>query len=257
MRKPSEFEKINKDCCISNGDSLQILEKMKERSVDLILTDPPYNIGKFMHARNTNLGQLRKNHFSASGWDNLDYNSWLENMDEFFRITSKIIKLGGSMIVFMSIIKVETIIELAEKYGFYYKTTGIWHKKNPMPRNMHLHFINSTEAWIYLTYKKKTGTFNNEGKVIHDFLETGLTPKTEKTNGIHPTQKPEQVIEHFVKLLTNKKDVVLDPFMGSGTTGSVCNRLGRQFYGVEISSKYYQNAKKRLSNYQAVLIEAE
>lgn len=257
MKKQNNFEKISKNCFLANGDSLKILEQMEERSVDLILTDPPYNIGKFMHIRNTNLGKLRKNHFSASGWDDLDYDRWLENMDEFFRITSQIIKIGGSMIIFMSIIKVETMIELAEKYGFYYKTTGIWHKKNPMPRNMNLHFINSTEAWIYLTYKKKTGTFNNDGKVFHDFLETGLTPKTEKTNGIHPTQKPEEVIEHFVKLLTNKQDVVLDPFMGSGTTGRVCKRLGRQFYGVEISLKYYQGAKKRLSDYQVVLIEAE
>ena len=69
-------------------------------------------------------------------------------------------KKGGSIIVFMAIIKVETVIKLAEKYGFYYKTTGIWHKKNPMPRNMNLHFVNSTEAWIYFTYKTRTGTFN-------------------------------------------------------------------------------------------------
>ena len=62
-------------------------------------------------------------------------------------------KKGGSTIVFMAAIKVETTISLAEKHGFYYKTTGIWHKLNPMPRNMNLHFANSTETWIYFHTK--------------------------------------------------------------------------------------------------------
>lgn len=84
------------------------------------------------------------------------------------------------MIVFMAAIKVETTISLAEKHGFYYKTTGIWHKLNPMPRNMNLHFVNSTETWIYFTYKTRTGTFNNNGAVLHDFIETAVTPASER-----------------------------------------------------------------------------
>jgi len=247
MEKSSDFEEIQKNCSIAKNNSLKVLENMKKNSIDLILTDPPYNIGKFMHNRYTNMGKLRKNHFSSSGWDDLDYDTWIKNMKKFFLESSRIIKTGGSMILFMSIIKVETVIDLAQQFGFYYKTTGIWHKKNPMPRNMNLHFINSTEAWIYFTYKKKTGTFRNEdGKPVHDFIETGLTPKSEKKYGSHPTQKPEQIIEHFIKLLTKKQNKVLDPFMGSGTTGKVCCGLGRKFYGIEISAKYYKIAKKRL-----------
>ena len=69
----------------------------------------------------------------------------------------------------MAIIKVKLVIKLAEKmWLLFIKTTGIWHKKNPMPRNMNLHFVNSTEAWIYFTYKTRTGTFNNNGTVLHD-----------------------------------------------------------------------------------------
>ena len=153
MNNETKFEEISKNCSIAHSDSLKILEVMKKKSVDMILTDPPYNLGKFMHDRNTNMGKLRKNHFSAAGWDKLDYDNWYERMDEFFTNAAIVIKIGGTMIVFMSIMKAETIIELAEKHGFYYKTTGIWHKKNPMPRNMNLHFINSTESWIYFTYK--------------------------------------------------------------------------------------------------------
>ena len=65
---------------------------------------------------------------------------------------------------------------LAEKYGFYYKTTGIWHKTNPMPRNMNIHFVNSTECWIYFIHNATSGTFNNRGQVLHDYLESSVCP---------------------------------------------------------------------------------
>ena len=152
---------------IYNGDCTVEMQKIANDSVDLILTDPPYNLGNFMINRSTNLAKMRENFFANAGWDNLEFDEWVERMDSFFEDAARIIKTGGSMIIFMSIIKVETIIKLAEKHGFYYKTTGIWHKLNPMPRNMNLHFVNSTEAWIYFTYKKKTGTFNNGNKMIH------------------------------------------------------------------------------------------
>ena len=150
------------------------------------------------------------------------------------------------MIVFMAIIKVESVIAIAEKYGFYYKIIGIWHKLNPMPRNMNLHFVNSTESWIYFTYKKRTGTFNNDGAVIHDFVETSLTTGNEKKHGKHPTQKPVQLMKHFVELLSNKDDVVLDPFMGSGSSGVAAKILGRKFIGIEINPTYFEIAKERI-----------
>lgn len=246
MNKNLGFEEIVKDCFIINDDCLKVLEGMEDNSVHLILTDPPYNLGKFMQERGTNMGKLRENHFSATNWDHLSYDEWAVNMDNFLKNSARILKTGGSMIIFMSLVKAETIIKLAQKHGFYYKTTGIWHKKNPIPRNMNLHFINSTEGWIYFTYGKKTGTFNNNGKVMHDFLETGLTPSTEKKFGGHPTQKPEELIEHLIKLLSNEKDIILDPFMGSGTTGKVAKDLGRAFIGIEISKEYYLAAKKRI-----------
>lgn len=101
-------------------------------------------------------------------------------MDKLFHQSAREFKDGGSMIVFMAVIKVETMINLAEKNGLYYKTTGIWHKRNSMPRNMNLHFVNSTESWMYSTYKARTGTFNNEGRVLHDFVETAVTSNGEK-----------------------------------------------------------------------------
>lgn len=230
-----------------NSDCIDAMKKTEAGKIDLIVTDPPYNLGNFMISRDTNLKKMRDNFFGSAGWDNLSYEDWVESMDSFFAEAARVIKKGGSMIVFMAAIKVETTIAIAEKYGFYYKTTGIWHKLNPMPRNMNLHFVNSTETWLYFTYKSRTGTFNNNGQVLHDFIETAVTPANERKYGKHPTQKPETLMAHFVEVLSNEGDWVLDPFMGSGTTGVVSKRLNRNFIGIELNEKYYEYAKARIN----------
>lgn len=229
-----------------NENCISAMKKIEEGSVDLIVTDPPYNLGNFMKSRDTNLKKMRDNFFASAGWDDMEYEEWETSMDEFFKAAARVMKKGGAMIIFMAIIKVETIIRLAEKHGFYYKTTGIWHKTNPMPRNMNLHFVNSTEAWIYFVYKKRTGTFNNGGAMFHDFIETSVTPNGERKFGKHPTQKPEGLIQHFVEILSNLHDCVLDPFMGSGTTGVVAKRADRDFIGIELDEGYYKIAEERI-----------
>lgn len=239
------------DVTLHLGDCLDFMRTLPDGSIDAVVTDPPYNLGKFMKDRDTNLKKMRDNYFGAAGWDDLEFADWETAMDGFFEEAVRVLKRGGAMIVFMSIIKVETLIRTAERHGLYYKTTGIWHKQNPMPRNMNLHFVNSTEAWIYFMYKKKTGTFNNDGKVIHDFIETSVTPAGERKHGKHPTQKPEQLMSHFIKLLTNEGDMVLDPFMGSGTTGMAAVLEGRDFIGIELNAEYLEIAERRIAEAQA------
>lgn len=236
----------NTECNLISGDCIEALKTISDKSVNLVLTDPPYNLGQFMHNRNTNLKKMRENQFAYAGWDNLPYDEWFKDMDIFFNESARILVKGGSLLIFMSIIKVESIIALAEKNGFYYKTTGIWHKTNPMPRNMNLHFVNSTEAWIYFTVGANTGTFNNNGKLIHDFFETSLTTQSEKKYGKHPTQKPIKLIDKLVGLLSNENDIVVDPFMGSGTTGVSCRKLNRKFIGIDQNKEYVEIAKKRI-----------
>lgn len=238
---------MNNRFVLYNKSCLDAMQDMESKSVDLVLTDPPYNLGLFMQKRATNLKAMRENFFGAAGWDDLKFSDWEKEMDLFFAELSRVVKESSSVIIFMSIIKVETIIRLAEKHGFYYKTTGIWHKKNPMPRNMNLHFINSTEAWIYFTYKKHTGTFNNEGKAIHDFFETSITPSGEKKYGKHPTQKPIQLLDTFVRILTNENDTVFDPFCGSGSSGVAALLNGRKFIGSEISEEYCRITENRIA----------
>lgn len=224
------------------------MREMEDESVDLILTDPPYNLGNFMRDRQTNLKQMRENFFGAAGWDDMDFEDWIESMHLFFEQAHRILKKKGSMIMFMSLLRVESMVKIATEHKFYYKTTGIWHKTNPMPRNMNLHFINSTEGWLYFVVKGKTGTFNNDGRALHDFIETSVAPGGEKKYGGHPTQKPEALFEHFVKILTNENDVVLDPFMGSCTSGVVSKRNNRNFIGIEIHPEYFERAKLRLND---------
>ena len=231
---------------IINANCLEAFERIQDDSVNLILTDPPYNLGLFMKNRATNLKAMRPNFFGAAGWDDLEFEEWKESRDKMFQECARGSSVRATMIMFISIIKVETIIKIAEQHGFYYKTTGIWHKQNPMPRNMNLHFINSTEAWIYFIYQKRTSTFNNNGKAVHDFFETSVTPAGEKKFGKHPTQKPVVLLETFVQLLSNEGDIVLDPFMGSGSTGVAALKHKRKFIGVDLSEEYCEIAKKRL-----------
>lgn len=228
------------------GDCLEIMKDLEDSSVDCIITDPPYNLGNFMLGRNTNMVKMRENSFAYAGWDNMKYEDWVMQMDAFLSECHRVLKKRGTLILFMSIIKVESIIKLAEKNIFYYKTTGIWHKTNPMPRNMNLQFVNSIECWMYFINEGTSGTFNNNGKVIHDFLESAVSPLSEKKYGKHPTQKPISVIKQLVEYTTNEGDMVLDPFMGSGSTCVACSMLGRQSIGIEINEQYYNIARARI-----------
>lgn len=244
-----DIEKIYEDkgfFTIHNTNCLKMMSKINDNSVDLILTDPPYNLGQFMKSRNAGVFRMRDNHFVSSGWDDLEYDEWARQMENFFSESYRVMKKKSALVVFMSLMKLETIIILAAKAGFYYKTVGIWHKSNPIPRNMHIHFVNSTEAWVYFLKDGTSGTFNNENKVVHDYFETSVTPMSEKKHGKHPTQKPVKLLGHFISLLSNPGEVVLDPFMGSGSTGVSCLQLGRQFIGSEVDNKYFEITKKRL-----------
>ncbi len=246
--KKIEFESIGKNTLLGNGNCVDYLKFIDTNTVDLILTDPPYNLGNFMHKRNTNLVKMRENQFAYAGWDNLSQDDWEKEMEIFFQESSRVLKKSGSLLLFMSLIKIETILKIASKYKFYYKTTGIWHKTNPMPRNMNIHFVNSTEAWVYFVNNDTSGTFNNNGKMVHDFIETSLTTAKEKKFGKHPTQKPTKIISHFIKHLSNKNDVVLDPFMGSGTTGVCSRKMDRKFIGIDLDKEYYELSKTRMLN---------
>jgi len=251
---------------LHNENCIPVLQRIPANSIDLLLTDPPYNLGSFMRTRNTNLNAMRPNFFGSAGWDDLNETEWEASMNEFFRESARVVRKGGAFIVFMSIIKVETLIKIATSHGLYYKTTGIWHKTNPMPRNMNLHFINSTEAWVYFINNKKdetdklhirTGTYNNNNLALHDFIESPIISPAERREGKHPTQKPLSLMEHFVQILSNPGDTIMDPFMGSGTTGVAAKKLQRNFIGSETRTDYYKIAVSRITNAAEIIANAQ
>lgn len=244
---PEQYHSYGLCSKLYRADCLEITKALPDQCIDLVLTDPPYNIGQHMKSRGSGVHRLRSNHFSTCAWDNMDEESWRISMTnlttELFRVT----RVGGSVLLFMSILKVETIKNIFEKAGFYYKTTGVWHKKNPIPRNMNINFLNSTEVWLYFVKGKATGTFNNQGRALHDFLETSLTPMSEKLYGKHPTQKPLSLMSFFIQTLSNEQDTIFDPFTGSGTSLVAASQLGRHFIGVEFEVEYFELTKRRLA----------
>lgn len=231
-----------------NTNCIGAFHTIEDESIDLILTDPPYNLGTFVKnaGRNRNIHSMNRQNFALENWDNMSEDDFNNMMDEFFKISAQKLKVGGTLLLFCSFLKIGSFVTAAQKYGFYYKTAGVWHKPNPMPRNMNLHFVNSNEAWLYFVNKKKTGTFNNNGKLVLDYYECPSPSKAERALGSHPTQKPLLLIYPFVELLSNEGDLVCDPFMGSGTVGVVCRNTHRRFIGIEIDDKYYEVAVKRM-----------
>lgn len=233
-----------------NEDCLKVIQKLEDNSIDLLITDPPYNLGEFIRKRNYNLKGMRENSLeNIIDWDSLSKEEYLVNIERFFQEVSSKLKVGANVIIFLSSLRIESIVEIAERYNFYYKTTGVWHKTNPMPRNMNLHFVNSNEFWLYFVYKKRTGnTFNNENRMIMDYIESSTPKSSEKQYGKHPTQKPIQIIDYLIKILSREGDLVLDPFLGSGTTGESAVRLKRNFIGIELDRNYFEIAKKRIES---------
>ena len=239
---------------IFNGDCINVMSsEIADNSIDCILTDPPYNLGNYMHERNTNMVKMRRNSFAYAGWDNMDYQDWATQMRNFFNQCYRVLKKRGTMIVFMSIIKVESIVKIAQDAGFYYKTTGIWHKTNPMPRNMKIQFVTSNECWMYFVKGATTGTFNSDDKVKHDFIESSVCPNSEKKYGKHPTQKPLKIIKELLECVTNPGDIVLDPFVGSGTTCIASAQLNRKSIGIDLDKTYCEISKLRLNNLEEIV----
>ena len=220
---------MNNQLQLFHENCIPVMRRLPPASVDLLLTDPPYNLAQFMKERDTHLHSLRENCIGTQSWDNFNDEEWALAMESFLFEANRIVKVGGAIIIFMAIIKVETIIRLAQQFPMYYKTTGFWHKTNPMPRNMNLHFINANEPWIYFVNRKRTGTFNNHAVPVHDFFECPKASAAERKFGKHPAQKPEKLMRFFIETLTHENEIVLDPFMGSGTTGVAALGLNRRF----------------------------
>lgn len=138
------------------------------------------------------------------------------------------------------------ICEVMEKSNLIVKDILIWQKTNPMPRNINRRYVQDMEFAIWAVKNGSKWIFNksDEKPYLRGFFQTSIVSGKERT--IHPTQKSLKLMSDIIEIHTNKNDIIIDPFMGSGTTGEAALRLGRKFIGIELDKSYYEIAKKRL-----------
>jgi DNA modification methylase len=213
------------------GDCLEVMKQIPDKSVDLVLTDPPYNIA-------------RENNFSTMGRAGIDFGEWDKGFDLFSYIdqVSRVLNKDGSFVVFNAWRNLGAIADYAEKQGFETKDMIRLEKSNPMPRNRDRRYITDYECAIWFVKEKAKWTFNRQDD---KYQRPKFVACIE--SGLHPTQKNLSLMENLVKIHSNENNVVLDPFMGSGTTGLACKNLNRHFIGIEQDANYFDIAKGRIN----------
>jgi len=212
------------------GDCLEVMRFIPDKSIDLVLTDPPYNIA-------------RNNNFSIMGRAGIDFGEWDKGFDLFSYIdqVSRILKKDGSFVVFNAWRNLGSIADYAEKQGFNTKDMIRLEKSNPMPRNRDRRYITDYECAIWFVKNGAKWTFNRQDS---KYQRPKFVASIE--SGLHPTQKNLSLMENLVKIHSNQGDMVIDPFMGSGTTGVACKNLNRKFIGIEQDANYFEIAKNRI-----------
>ena len=221
-----------------NDDCIKKFATMPRNEVDAIITDPPYNIS-------------RDNNFKTMNRAGIDFGEWDKDFDlvDWIKYCEPVLKKGGNIVIFNSWKNMSYIVDELEKNNFEVKDLIRWEKTNPMPRNRDRRFITDYEVAVWAVKKGGKWTFNRLSETYErPEIVCGVTSKKEKIDGGHPTQKPVEVMEWLIKRLSNENDIILDPFMGSGSTGVACKNTNRRFIGIELNKDYYNIAMKRLGD---------
>ncbi|GLQ05700.1 site-specific DNA-methyltransferase [Sneathiella chinensis] len=246
---------------ILQGDCIELMNSLPEKSVDMIFADPPYNMQLS--------GELRRpddSHVDAvdDHWDQFEsfavYDAFTE---EWLAAAQRVLKDDGTLWVIGSYHNIFRVGAKLQDLGFWILNDVIWRKTNPMPNFRGTRFTNAHETLIWCSKDRnaKGMTFNYDAlKVMNDDIQMRsdwLLPicsggERLKVDGekAHTTQKPEALLYRILTAATNQGDVVLDPFFGSGTTGAVARKLGRNYIGLEREEKYIKVAKERIRKVQ-------
>ena len=263
---------------VEQADGLDFLNSLEDNSVDLILTDPPYIISKESGMNKfvdevANLDASGENKKTEQEWEEFkkkkgytnddykanyikygntsgnkyafktDYGEWdkeftIEKLEEFIKLFYKKLRKGGTCIIFFDLWKLETLKTIMEraktkKNGFKQIRFIEWVKTNPMPLNQKINYLTNCREIALLGVKGGKPTFNSiYDKGIYEF------PIQSGKKRIHPTQKSLLLFEELIKKHTNEGDLVVDPFLGGGTTAFACKNTNRRFAGCEIDEKY-------------------
>ena len=214
-----------------HGDCLELMKHIPDGSIDAVITDPPYNIA-------------RNNNFHTMGRAGIDFGEWDKGFDLFSYIdeVARVVNKNGSFVVFNDWKNLGDIAKYAESVGFDTKDMIRLEKSNPMPRNRDRRYITDYECAIWFVKKGSKWIFNRQSNTYERPKFVGSIE-----SGLHPTQKNILLMEWLIKIHTNEKQTVLDPFMGSGTTGVACKNLNRNFIGIEKDNNYFKIAMERIN----------
>lgn len=229
-------------------DCIQGMQAIPPSSVSLIFADPPYNLSGESYLT---VHAGRPVVCDKGEWDSID------NVYEFNRTwlseCVRVLADDGTLWVSGTLHNHPSVGMALKDLGMWIINDVIWYKRNASPLMARNRFAPSTEL-IWVAAKSKRYFFNydaaktmNEGKQMRNLWEI----KAEKHKTKHPTEKPETLLTRIIKIGSQEGGVVLDPFMGSGTTGVVANRLGRNFIGFETNPEYFEIASHRINSLMA------
>ena len=245
------------------GDSIKEIKKLKDHSVDLIFADPPYNLqlkDTLYRPDQTTVEAVTQEWDKFKTYQEYDKftNAWLNEC-------MRVLKRGGALWVIGSYHNILRVGSTIQDKGLWILNDIIWHKTNPMPNFRGTRFTNAHETLLWCTTSREAKyTFNyqnlkelNEGKQMRSDWYIPICSGKERlrkdnNQRSHPTQKPEALLYRILLASTNKGDLILDPFSGSGTTAVVAKKLQRNFIGFEQDLNYIKLAKKRLKNTQSL-----
>ena len=239
------------------GDCIAEMAKLPAASVDMIFADPPYNLqlsGDLHRPNNTRVDGV------DAGWDKFDD---FAAYDAFTRAwlgeARRVLKDDGTIWVIGSYHNIFRVGTILQDLGYWILNDVIWRKTNPMPNFRGRRFTNAHETliWCAKDQQGKRYTFNYDAmKALNDDLQMRSDWLLPLCNGAeriksdgrkaHPTQKPEALLYRVILAATEVGDVVLDPFFGSGTTGAVARKLGRDWVGIEAEQGYAEIAQARI-----------
>ncbi len=222
---------------LKTTDFKDLLRIIPEQTADLILTDPPYSISKktgFKH-----LGTKSIERFAVS----MDFGKWDHqeiSLKSFSELSYKALRKGGTIICFYDLWKITKVQAAFIKAGFGMTRLIIWEKTNPVPLNSKSSYLNNAREVAVMAVKGGKPTFNGR-------YDSGVyrfpIPREKRT---HPTQKPLKLMEELIKKHSRPNDLVVDPFLGSGTTAVAALKLKRRFLGGEKDPTYTKKAGKRI-----------
>lgn len=230
------------------------MKLMPEESFDMIFADPPY----FLSNGGISNSGGKVVSVNKGNWDKIGS---LDEKHEFnrqwIRLSKRLLKPNGTIWISGTLHNIYSVGMALEQEGFKILNNITWRKNNPPPNLSCRYFTHSTETILWARkndihskhfYNYELMKKYNNGKQMKDVWEGSLTPKFEKIYGKHPTQKPEYLLHRIIEASTKEGDLILDPFLGSGTTGVVSKKLNRKFIGIEKEKEYIEIAKKRIYN---------